>query len=109
MELEVPSDFAGDRIHGPARLLGYHYVEHTPFIEYYYSYAYDEELFHTHFYDDGTCYWTESVVESLPQGATALSKKKATDYIYKMSYAWYQCDDHKTKLMANWLENHWIT
>ena len=110
MHLDAPYEaaFEPELAQGPPALCGTHYVPLTPFTQRFYLSALDEESSYNHFYDSGTEFWDHSVVESLPEGETAMSLQAATDFITEVSFGWYQTPNHQYQLMADWLEEHWL-
>ena len=91
---------------GPAELASTYFIEWTPFIESHYLSGLEEVSEYNHFYDSGTDYWSQKVVDALPQGETAMSASDAAKFALWADPQWPLA--HEPKFLAEWLEDSWI-
>lgn len=91
---------------GPNQLMGSTYIEWSPFIEWAYIAGLREISQYNHFYDSGTDFWDQKVVESLPEGVTAMSASKAAKFALWADGQWPLAESPDA--LADWLEDSWI-
>ena len=105
MHLEGPDTcYEGDI--GPSKLVASHFIEWCPFLERAYLPGLREVSQYNHFYDSGTDYWDQRVVDVLPEGETAMSASEAARFALWADPQWplAECPE----ALADWLEDSWI-
>jgi len=104
MHLCAPSDMY--EVQGPNQLIASTYIEWCPFLERTYLDGVREISHYNHFYDSGTDFWAQKVVDVLPEGETAMSASDAARFALWADPQWPLA--HDPQALAAWLEDSWI-